>query len=118
MLRTSKHGSLGRSASEADARNRKRSDAWQRIEGRLRPRSGRRPKAFGSPWRASAGARTARLDEEFLTQRLPDLEGAVLGCQRKVSIGCQHRQLVADAKLRQQRVNRTQLNTGTATNIP
>lgn len=33
-------------------------------------------------------------------------------------IGGQHRQFVPDAELRQQRVNRTQLNTGAATHIP
>jgi hypothetical protein len=41
----------------------------------------------------------------------------VLGCQQKIIVTCQHRQLVPNAKLREQPVNRTELDTGTSTQI-
>ena len=61
---------------------------------------------------------STRLGATFLlAQRPPNLERAVLCRQRKIIVGCQHRQLVPDAKLRQQRVNCTELDTGTLTQI-
>lgn len=47
----------------------------------------------------------------------PNLERAVPSCHREVTIGCQQCQIVPDAKLRQQRVNRTELNPRTPTVI-
>ena len=37
--------------------------------------------------------------------------------QRKIIVGCQHCQIMPDAKLREQRVNRAQLHTGGPTQV-
>src|ERR1700724_3587523 len=52
-----------------------------------------------------------------LRGNVPQSQGAVAGDMAKVSVGRQHRQVVTDAKLRQQCVDRTDLNTISATTV-
>ncbi len=48
----------------------------------------------------------------------PQLQSAVAGDARKIIVGRQHRQAMANAELRQERIDRSDLDAGTTTTVP
>src|SRR5215470_6904529 len=83
-----------------------------------------RPLSCGSWRRLGTGwtspVRTALSDKlsPLSGCRVPNLQGAMPGHMAKIVVGREHRQIVPDAKLRQESVDRADLNAGTAASIP